>query len=117
MEHGGLSKTASSDLRLGSGAASGDSLQLSGLVLLWKVPLLGVAVTVLPSTPASMSQGINELQAVSLITHAAPAFISPVSLGAVSPGKEKERNKCTFPLCLEIIGLQSLHPGPKGALW
>lgn len=44
VKHGGLSKTAGSNLRLASGAASGDSLQLSRLVLLWKVPLLGAAV-------------------------------------------------------------------------
>lgn len=89
--HGGLSKTAGSNLRLASSAAFGDSLQLSGLVLLWKVPLLGAAVTVLSSTPASVSQGINELQAASLITCTALAFISPLPQGNFSWQREGKK--------------------------
>lgn len=116
VKHGWLKQAAGFNLSLASSAASGGSLQLSGLVLLWKAPLPGTAVAVLPPTPASMSQGVNELQTATLITHTAPALISPLSLREISSGKGRERKKCTFPLCLEIIGLQLLHPGPKVAL-
>lgn len=43
----------------------------------------GAAVPALPPTPASVSQGVNELQT---------AFISPPSLREISPGKWRERN-------------------------
>jgi len=49
-------------------------------------------------------------------THSSSLYF-PSLPQAVSPGKGRERSKCTFPPCLEIIGLQSLHPGPKVALW
>lgn len=53
--------------------------------------MLGVAVTVLPSTPASVSHGINELQALSLITRAAPAFVSPLPQGNFSWQREGKK--------------------------